>query len=121
MRAQLISWQWQGYGDFHRNRSTLSVHAVAVPLFVVNTLLLAAAVVRVEPAAALCGLLGMAVAFAAQGAMHKREPTASIPFDGPVDVVTRIFTEQFVTFPRFVRTGGFARAWAAARPTSVRP
>ena len=121
MRAQLISWQWQGYGDFHRNRSTLWVHAVAVPLFVVNTLLLLGAVVRVQPEVALCGLLGMAVSFAAQGVMHKREPTPSIPFDGPVDIVTRIVTEQFVTFPRFVLSGGFARAWAAAKRTSVQP
>lgn len=29
----------------------------------------------------------------------------------PLDVVVRIFTEQWVKFPRFVASGGFARAW----------
>jgi hypothetical protein len=34
-----------------------------------------------------------------------------VPFRGPLDVLVRIFAEQFVTFPRFVLTGGLARAW----------
>jgi hypothetical protein len=34
-----------------------------------------------------------------------------VPFAGPVDVVSRIFAEQLITFPRFVLSGQFARAW----------
>jgi hypothetical protein len=29
-------------------------------------------------------------------------------------VVTRIFAEQFITFPRFVLSGGWSRAYRAA-------
>ena len=39
---------------------------------------------------------------------------APIPFRGPIDVGSRIFVEQWVTFPRFVLSGGLAQAWRAA-------
>ena len=48
----------------------------------------------------------MLVGFGAQGFAHSRiEPTPAIPFAGPADAITRIFTEQFVTFWRFVFSG----------------
>jgi hypothetical protein len=52
---------------------------------------------------------------ALQGIGHKREAAPPIAFEGPIDVVTRIFVEQFVTFPRFVLTGGW---WRALRATA---
>jgi hypothetical protein len=64
---------------------------------------------------ALPGLVGMVGAMAAQGRGHKLETTAPVPFRGPLDVVSRIFVEQWVTFPRFVLSGGLARAWRAQR------
>jgi hypothetical protein len=121
MRNQLVQWQWQGYPDFHRARATLLVHAVAVPAFVVNALLLGVALVRLDALAAAISAFGMVCAFAVQGVMHKRETTPPIPFDGPVDVVTRILAEQFITFPRFVLSGGFVRAWRAPATPDVPP
>jgi hypothetical protein len=54
---------------------------------------------------------------AVQGRGHRLEKNAPVPFRGPLDVLARIFVEQWVTFPRFVLSGGFARAWRATRDT----
>jgi hypothetical protein len=62
----------------------------------------------------LAGLLTMGLAMAVQGRGHGMEAVAPVPFTGPLDFVTRIMAEQWVTFPRFVLSGGFGRAWRAA-------
>ena len=61
-------------------------------------------------------------AVAAQGRGHGREAVRPVPFRGAADVAVRIVVEQWVTFPRFVLSGGFARAWTAslASPTANR-
>ena len=51
----------------------------------------------------------MVVSFAVQGLGHKREAEAPVPFDGPGDFLARVFVEQFITFPRFVLSGGWMR------------
>jgi hypothetical protein len=56
----------------------------------------------------------MALAVALQGRGHAVERTSPAPFRGPLDVVARLFAEQWITFPRFVLSGGFARAWRAS-------
>ena len=63
-------------------------------------------------------LLCMGVAFLVQGIGHKREATPAIPFDGANDAVTRILVEQFVTFARYVLSGGWGRALKHAGPRS---
>lgn len=110
MRKDLLRWQWDGYPTFHTTKLTLWLHLVAVPAFVGSTLSLLASLARLSIVGVVTALVGMAVAFAAQGFAHKREPVPAIPFDGALDVVTRIFAEQFVTFPRFVLSGAWARA-----------
>ena len=62
----------------------------------------------------LAGLVTMVLVMAVQGRGHRIEEVAPVSFTGPVDVVTRILAEQWVTFPRFVLSGGFGRAWRAA-------
>jgi hypothetical protein len=37
------------------------------------------------------------------------------PFDGAGDVVSRLLVEQWVTFPRFVLSGGWGRNLRASR------
>jgi hypothetical protein len=59
----------------------LLLHAIAVPLFPV--------------------LL--------QGRGHRRERETRAPFAGAGDFVSRFFVEQWVTFPRFVLSGGWLR------------
>jgi hypothetical protein len=59
------------------------------------------------------GLLPLAMAL--QGRGHRRESTPPAPFSGLPDVIFRIFAEQLITFPRFVLSGEFARAWRQAK------
>jgi hypothetical protein len=54
-----------------------------------------------------------------QAGGHRLEASAPAPFRGPLDVVVRIFAEQWVTFPRYVVTGGFFRAFRAAEGSSA--
>ena len=114
MRPSLLRWQLEGYPEFHRTRMNLWLHIVFVPAFIGSTLSLLVGLATLSPVRAVTALVGMAIAFAVQGFGHKREPTPAIPFAGAGDAVTRIFAEQFVTFPRFVLSGGWARALRAA-------
>lgn len=113
MRNNLLSWQWQGYSTNHIDRSNLALHLITAPVFVVGF-----AAVVVSPFAGLGWLLagvgGMLAALIAQGRGHRNEPTAPVPFTGPGDFVSRFLVEQLVTFPRFVASGGWMRAWRTA-------
>jgi hypothetical protein len=114
----LLTWQWNLYPDNHCARRNLLLHALTVPLFELGTVLLVA-----SPFSSLWlvlpGVVAMVSAMALQGRGHRLELTAPVPFRGPFDVVARIFVEQWVTFPRFVLSGGFARAWRATRPDGL--
>ena len=108
----LVRWQWSLYPDGHRDRTNLAIHAITVPLFILGSVSLALTpIVGVYGAG---GLVGMIAAVAAQGRGHKREVTKPVPFRGPLDVVARLFVEQWVTFPRYVLSGAFMRAWRGA-------
>lgn len=87
MRKDLLNWQWALYAGGHRDRLSLLLHIVTVPLF----------------------WLGTAMLF--QGREHAREREAPVPFNGPFDFASRFFAEQFVTFPRYVLSGGGLKAW----------
>ena len=115
MRAHLLSWQWEQYPDGHRSRYNLAIHAATVPLFEAGVLLVVVSPwIGAWPLVA--GLALLPAAMALQGRGHRRESTPPAPFDGPADVLSRIFAEQLFTFPRFVLSGGFARAWRHSRP-----
>ena len=89
-----------------------------MPLFAAGVLLVAATP-WVGPAA-LGGAVLWPLAMAIQGRGHRLETTAPVAFTGPGDAISRIFVEQLITFPRFVLSGGFARAWEGAA-TAPRP
>ena len=99
----LLRWQWSLYPDGHRDRRNLALHAATVPMFLAGTCALV-----VHP---LAGGGLMLAALIAQGRSHKLEKTAPVPFLGPFDVVKRFVVEQWITFPRFVLSGAFAKAW----------
>jgi hypothetical protein len=82
-----------------------------VPLFMSGTVAIAAGTILLNPWLALGGPLAMAIAVGAQGRTHRRESTAPVPFEGPVDVVGRLFVEQWINFPRYVLSGELGRAW----------
>jgi uncharacterized membrane protein YGL010W len=112
MRPGLLNWQWQGYRDFHSNTVSLWLHLVAVPGFIANALQLLWSLAHLEWLGSAVSVVGLVVCFGVQALGHSREKNPSIPFEGPVDAVTRIFAEQFITFPRFVLSG---RWWTALK------
>ncbi len=108
----LLAWQWRGYPVFHRARANLLIHLLTVPLFWAGLLSLLGALVNVRSA---WGGLLLLVPLAAQGRGHKLEGAPPIPFRGPFDVISRFTVEQLVNFPRFVLSGGWAKAWREAK------
>jgi len=107
---ELLRWQWEGYPRYHRSRFNLLLHIVVIPLFLVGNVALLAGLLRGAWWVALAGLVAMIVSVALQGRGHGREPTPPEPFTGPRNAVTRIFFEQWVTFPRFVLSGAWLQA-----------
>ena len=107
--SSLLAWQWIGYSRNHRNPVNLLTHMVAVPAFIAGTLAAVTQALQAQWAGALVALLVAILAFAVQGVGHKRERVAPEPFTGPGDFVARVFAEQFITFPRFVLAGQWAR------------
>ena len=110
VRAGLLRWQMDGYPTFHRSRSNLLIHIFAVPAFEVAAVALLWSLANAAWLQAGVALAVAVVAFGVQGVGHKREAEPPIPFDGPGDAVSRILAEQFITFPRFVLSGGFFKA-----------
>ncbi|MGQ0507198.1 MAG: terminase [Myxococcaceae bacterium] len=119
MRSNLLEWQWSLYERGHQARANLVLHAVSAPLFIVGTTLLLASPLR--PVLALYGLVAMAATLVLQGRGHKRETNSPIPFLGALDFASRFVVEQWLTFPRFVLSGGFARAWKGAAQELIHP
>jgi hypothetical protein len=113
MRQRLLAWQWSDYTAKHRDRGNLLLHAVAVPLFLLSTIMLVTAIMTRAGLTAVVALAGMGVSVLLQGRGHAREREAPTPFDGAGDFITRFFVEQWVTFPRFVLSGGWLRNFRA--------
>jgi len=108
------------YFEIHHDRRNLLIHALTAPLFMVGTLATVAAVPTRGPLLAVLGVAAMVVAFAAQGLGHRFEATQFAGFRGPLDVVRVAFREQWFAFPRYVLTGGFARAWRGESVANAR-
>jgi len=106
--------QFSGYPRVHATRANLLIHIVAVPVFDLAIVGAVASLAMRSWVAAAGGVVVAVTAFAAEARGHAVEPQAPAPFTGPASAVQRIFAEQFITFPRFVLTGGWARALAAA-------
>ena len=113
--GQLLTWQWQGYAKYHQNTTNLLLHIVAVPLFIVANVLLIVAVVTVSLGLLALAVLGIVASVIVQGRGHKLERVPPEPFTGPANVLGRLFFEQWVTFPRFVLSGGWSRNLAHSR------
>ena len=103
------------YPPRHTTRRNLVIHALTNPLFLWGNVTLVASPFTAWWLAPV-GMVAMVVAMALQGRGHTIEPTPPEAFGGPLDVARRIFAEQWITFPRYVFNGGFARAWKASAP-----
>jgi hypothetical protein len=113
--TQLIRWQWDGYVRYHDARANLIIHIFAVPLFLVGNLTLVMALLRASALWSAIGLAFMILAIDLQGRGHKVERIPPELFTGMGNAAARIFLEQWVTFPRFVLSGGWIRALRALR------
>ena len=112
---QFLRWQWSDYSAKHRRRANLLIHIVAVPLFQVGTLLLVYGALSRAAGVVGISVVCVAVSLAMQGRGHKLEAEPPTPFGGAGDAVRRIMAEQWITFPRFVLSGGWYRNLTGAR------
>jgi hypothetical protein len=108
--GRFLQWQWSGYRAAHQNKTNLFVHIIAVPLFMVATVLAFYALVRLSFFSFVFSVLGFIVSLLMQGRGHKLEPVAPQSFTSGFDFVRRILAEQWITFPRYVITGGWSKA-----------
>jgi hypothetical protein len=109
--AELLRWQWNGYARFHRSRANLLIHIVVVPLFLLGNIALFLAVLKGSAPVGAVSVVAMGVSLALQGRGHRQEEVPPEPFTSPFNAVSRIFLEQWVTFPRFVISGKWRRAF----------
>jgi hypothetical protein len=107
---KLIQWQWEGYTEFHCSKLNLLVHIVLVPCFICANLYLIYSLINGYYLFALFSSAGMGLSIGLQGVGHKREAQPSIPFTGAFNAVSRLLVEQWISFPRFVLSGGWWRA-----------
>jgi phage terminase small subunit len=107
VRSSLRAWQWSDYAAKHRDRVNLLLHIVVVPVFQVGTLALLYGALRGRVGVAALGVVAMLASVVVQGRGHRRERETPTPFTGADDFVTRLLVEQWVTFPRFVLSGGW--------------
>jgi hypothetical protein len=100
--SQLLRRQREGYPKYHQSRSNLLIPIVAGPLFLFGTIALVDAIVRLSRLlfAVAVGCILVAVALQVRG--HRLQPVPPESFSGPLNFVSRLFFEQWATFPRFV-------------------
>ena len=108
---ELLKWQWDGYSKFHQSRSNLLIHIIFVPLFVIGFILFLVSLVFLKWPLMLSALLLMVMSFALQGVGHGKEQHSAVPFSGFRNAVLRILFEQLYTFPKFVLTGEWYKAF----------
>ncbi len=101
IRRNLLSWQYAGYAANHRDRVNIVIHLLTVPLFWLGALSVLLSLLGLQPWGIASGLGLMLLAFLAQGIGHRREHNNPVPFDGAGDFFSRIFAEQFISFPRY--------------------
>lgn len=113
--AELLEWQWSDYAEKHRNRANLLLHIVAVPVvwwaavLVLGSVFLFLLGVPGAGRMFLWALVLAGLSLFAQSRGHALEASAPTPFENPGNAARRLLAEQFVTFPRFVLTGGWLR------------
>ncbi|MFZ0553037.1 MAG: terminase [Steroidobacteraceae bacterium] len=108
--SDLRGRQLQGYARYHQSRLNLLLHIVLVPLFLAGNVALLVALLEGRWTLAIGALVSTVLSIAIQGRAHSGEPVPPEPFTSPGNAVARILLEQWVTFPRFVLSGGWSRA-----------
>ncbi|KEY89380.1 DUF962 domain-containing protein [Pseudomonas capeferrum] len=107
----LPAWQWRGYHHNHRHPANLVLHLIAVPLFMLGTLLVLSGLFALDLGQIAVGVISLIAGLGLQRHGHRLETEQPEPFANRKDAVQRLLTEQFITFPRFVLSGAWWRAW----------
>jgi len=112
--AELLDKQWSDYSGRHRNKVNLMIHIVTVPLVWIAGIQTFGALMLM-----LIGVGGLkvlvwavvliAIALFAQSYGNKMEEIKPALFTSIKDFAMNAAAEQFVTFPRFVLSGGWLR------------
>ena len=118
--SALLQWQWNGYSEAHQNKSNLIVHIFAVPLFIAAIFGIAIAIFRFSLLLGAISLTTIILSLALQKKGHSFERNQPPNFTGVWDFLSRLLTEQFITFPRFLLTGGWSRNLSCRRNNSSR-
>jgi hypothetical protein len=106
---QILQSQWNGYGIYHQHKSNLLLHIIAVPIFMLGTVLFVIGLLTLSASLLFASLACMGISLAVQGRGHKLEAQPPLPFTSPGNAVSRLLLEQWITFPRFVLSGGWYR------------
>jgi hypothetical protein len=108
--SSLVRTQWEGYARYHQSRPNLLLHIVFVPLFLAGNVIFIVALIERRWLLAIGAALLTGFALAMQGRGHRGESVPPEPFTSPGNALSRIFLEQWVTFPRFALSGALMRA-----------
>jgi hypothetical protein len=111
---EILECQWKGYTQYHASKLNLIIHIVCVPLFVWGNVAFLASLFKGQFMGMVAALIVMGAAFSLQGIGHKAETTRAVPFSSASNAFKRILLEQWVTFPKFVISGGWWKALNAA-------
>jgi len=102
---------WDSYRKHHRHPTNLLLHLLAVPLFILSSLVLLIGLLQLSFVAQITGVIGLVAAVALQRHGHLYEVHQDDPEDDSQDGLKHLLLEQFITFPRFVISGEWWRAW----------
>ena len=106
-RGGVIAWQWRYYAAWHQDRLNLLLHMATVPLFAAGVLAAARQAFFGEWFGASIAAAMALLAIGVQSLGHLREPAKAPDAGNPYDWIRRVLAEQFITFPRFVLSGGW--------------
>ena len=84
---------------------------IGMAIIIIGFLLIVSGVFSLSLVSFAVGIVGILAGLALQRHGHSLEAEASEPFSDRKDAVQRLVVEQFLTFPRFVLSGGWWRAW----------
>ena len=111
----LLAWQWRHYASQHRHPTNLLLHLIAGPLFLLSLILLLIGLWHLRFVPLALGSIGLIASLALQAHGHRLEQQTAEPFASKGDALKRLLLEQCVTFPRFLFSGAWWRAWRQRR------
>jgi len=105
----LLAWQFRDYAERHQDKLNLWLHLYSVPAFIAGSAAVFANLMALHWFGAAVSACFVLAAVGIQALGHLRESRPAPPVEGLVDGVRQMVAEQFVTFPRFVLSGGWMR------------